>query len=266
MLGLRLRPLVHVAVGSGALALTGCPGGGGDTETDTDTDGTGTSDTDEPTTSAPTTVSPPTTVDPTTDPPPPGDVTPPQLVAVEFLDPQLLRLTFTEAIAPVDDVNPLRFRLSLAAYRPAYYYSEPRTTYVDPDQFNADQVCKEVCYGDDDVYYCYDQCYYGPQLPLNIADILPDAYNPAQAIVLLAQPVLGRVCQIAGDIGLGPEGSRGGLFLHYASGGAAQITDLAGLPLASIGDEWVKTDLDYMDIYGANFPAMNPFLPIPCPF
>ena len=36
--------------------------------------------------------------------------------AVEFIDPQILRLTFTEPIAPVDEVNPKRFRLSVGRY------------------------------------------------------------------------------------------------------------------------------------------------------
>ena len=61
-------------------------------------------------------------------------------------------------------------------------------------------------------------------------------------------------------------GTRGGLLLHYAGGGNSELTDLAGLPLANIGAEWIKTSDTSMYIPYANFPDFNPFLPIPCPF
>lgn len=265
MLGLRIGPGVHAALAGGTLALTGgCPSNGGDTDTDTDTDtdSSGTSDTEDPTTTTPTTIDP--TTDPPPPPPPPVDSTPPQLIAVELLDPQILRLTFTEAIASVDAVNPKRFRLSLAFYRPEYYYSQARTTYYDLEIFNNERVCEYVCYEYD---YCYEQCTYLPPQPVDPIDVVPDTYDPTQAILLLSSPIFTRVCQTAANFGGGfPEGSRGGLLLHYAAGGAAQITDQAALPLASIGIEWVKTDEQYMFVDYANFPDLNPFLPIPCPF
>ena len=261
MLGLRLRPSVHAALAGGTLVLTGgCPSHGDDTETDSDTDtdtdtdtGTGT-DTEDPT--APTTTLSPTT--PTTEPPPPPpvDTTPPQMIAVELLDPQILRVTFTEAIAPVDLVNPKRFRLSVGRYRPAYYYSSQRTVYYDLGVFNTPE-CD----------YYYEPCYYEPPLPVDALDVLPDAYDPAQVIVLLTNPIFPRVCQIAAQAAdPNPPGGRGGLFLHYAAGGNAEITDLVGLPLADIGLEWIKFQEDYMAVDYANFPELNPFLPIPCPF
>lgn len=263
MLGLRFSHLVHAAVASGAVALPGCTGGGGDTETDTetDTDGTGTT-TEDPTTAGPTTLNPTT---PTTDPPPPVDATPPALAAVEFLDPQILRLTFTEPIAAVDDVNPLRFRMSVGIYQPQYYYSYARTSYVNPNQWNSERVCGEKCYEGPYDYYCYYQCYYGDILPIEAQDVLADAYDPASVVLLLKHPIMPQVCLVSNNLG-GPEGTRGGLLLHYAAGGAAQITDFAGIPLASIGAEWVKSDSDYYTRQNVNFPDMNPFLPIPCPF
>lgn len=268
MLGLRLRPGVHAALAGGTLALGGCPDRGDDTETDTDTDTDTDGSTDSSTdTDEPTTTISPTTVTPTTDPPPPPpppDSTPPALVAIEMLDPQILRLQFTEALAPVDAVNPKRFRLSLANYRPEYYYSSARTIYYDLEVFNNEQVCDYVCY---EYYECYYQCYYGNALPVDVVDVLADAYDPAAVVVLLSNPIFPRSCQTASSFGGGfPEGSRGGLMLHYAAGGAAQITDAVGLPLASIGIEWVKTDEQYRVDEFVNFPDMNPFLPIPCNF
>jgi hypothetical protein len=271
MLGLRLRPSVHAALAGGTLVLTGgCPSHGDDTGTDTDTDtdtdsGTGTgTDTEDPT--APTTTLSPTTITPTTEPPPPPpppDTTPPALIAVELLDPQILRLTFTEALGPVDQVNPKRFRMSLARYQPQYYYNTPRTGYYDIDLVNYELDCEYVCYYD----YCYEQCTSLPGVAVDAVDVLPDAYNPAQAIVLLSSPIFPRTCQVAADLANEqPPGSRGGLFLHYAGGGNAEITDTVGLPLPSIGIEWIKTPENYTQVYYANFPDMNPFLPIPCPF
>lgn len=262
MLGLRLRPRVTAVLTGGTIALTGgCKPGGEDTETDTDSDsGTGTdssTDTEGPTTGSPTTLSP-TTVTPTTEPPPPPpvDTTPPQMIGVELLDPQILRVTFTEAIAPVDLVNPKRFRLSVGRYRPAYYYSSQRTVYYDLGLFNTPE-CD----------YYYEPCYYEPPLPVDALDVLPDAYDPAQVIVLLTNPIFTRVCQIAAQAAdPNPPGARGGLFLHYAAGGNSEITDLVGLPLADIGVEWIKFTDDYMSVDYANFPELNPFLPIPCPF
>lgn len=265
MLGLRSRPRVHVAL-TGALVLSGgCKDSGKDTETDTDTDsGTGT-DTDD--TTSPTTTLSPTTLSPTTEPPPPPpvDTTPPALVAVEFVEPQILRLSFTEALASVEQVNPKRFRLSLSRYQPSanYYYGDPRTNYYELELINYESTCEEVCYQ----YGCYEQCSYdGPRVAVEGYDLLPGT-DASQALLLLTNPVFPVTCnfveQFSADV---PEGARGGLLLHYASGGTAQITDTAGLALPSMGIEWIKVDDDFMTVYNANFPDMNPFLPIPCPF
>jgi hypothetical protein len=256
MLGLRIDRLAHAALAGGSLALTACPGGGQDTDSDTEgsSSGTTSSDSDDPTTTlAPTTDPPP--------PPPPVDNVPPALVGIEFLDPQILRLTFTEAIAPVDQVNPKRFRLSVANYRTADYYGYSRTLYFDPAQFNAVNYCDYNCY---DEYDCYYPCYQGPPTPVDVIDVLPDAVNPAQAVLLLAQPIFPSLCQAANSVP--GDGGAGGLLLHYADGGAAQITDLVGLPLAPRGKTWVvQAPAQQLLIENVQFPEMNPLLPIPCP-
>jgi len=249
MLGLRIDHLAALA--GGGLVLGGCPGGGQDTDTDTDTDTSGTdSSTTDPT----------TTLSPTTDPPPPPpDNTPPALLDVEFLDPQILRLTFTEAIAPVEQVNPKRFRLSVGNYLLPDYYGYSRTLYFDPAQFNATNYCDYNCYD----YDCYYPCYQGPPTPVEVIDVLPDAVNPAQAVLLLAQPILPSLCSTANS--LSAEG-RGGLLLHYADGGAAQITDTVGLPLAPRGKTWVvQVNDQQLQVNDAQFPELSPLLPVPCP-
>jgi hypothetical protein len=251
MLGLRIEHLAALA--GGGLVLGGCPGGGQDTDTDSDAS-SGTDSATDPTT---------TTLNPTTDPPPPPppvDNVPPQLIAVEFLEAQILRLTFTEAIAPVEQVNPKRFRLSVGNYLSPDYYGYSRTLYFDPAQFNATNYCDYSCYDD---YDCYYPCYQGPPTPVEVIDVLPDAANPAQAILLLAQPILPSLCNTANSL---TEAGHGGLLLHYADGGAAQITDLVGLPLAARGKTWVVQSGDQqLQLDGVQFPEMNPLLPVPCP-
>lgn len=250
MLGLRIDHLAALA--GGGLVLGGCPGGGQDTDSDSDAS-SGTESATDPT----------TTLNPTTDPPPPPppvDNVPPALIGIEFLDPQILRLTFTEAIAPVDQVNPKRFRLSVGNYLTPDYYGYSRTLYFDPAQFNATNYCDYSCYDD---YDCYYPCYQGPPTPVEVADVLPDAVNPAQAILLLAQPILPSLCGTANSLS---EAGHGGLLLHYADGGAAQITDLVGLPLAPRGKTWVVQSGDQqMQLNDVQFPEMNPLLPVPCP-
>jgi len=262
MLGLRFNRLVHVALAGGGLTLGGCPPGGEDTDSDTNTESDSETDSDGPTTTVDPSGNP--TVDPTGDPPPPppppADVTPPVLIGVEFLDPQILRLSFTEAIAPTDTVNPKRFRLSLGRFYENAYYGYSRTLYNEPEDFNHELYCVENCY----YYECYEQCYYGPTLELDVLDLLPDAYDSSMVVVLLEQPVTKSLCQLVTSVGAN---GLGGLLLHYADGGSSQITDLAGLPLAGNGATWVKlADQTYHVVDNQQFPEQNPFLPIPCPF
>ena len=173
-----------------------------------------------------------------------------------------MRLTFTEAIAPVDLVNPKRFRLSIGVYYQNDYYGYSRTSYQSPEFFNQSQNCYEKCY----YYECYEVCYDGPLLELDILDILADAQDPAALVLLLENPVQPRLCEVVGILEDQPNGF-GGLLLHYADGGAAQITDLVGLPLAPTGATWVKqSGQSSMQVDDLQFPEQNPFLPIPCPF
>ncbi len=249
MPGPRIDRFTHVALAGGSLALSACVGGGPDTAPDA---ASSTSDSEDPA----------TTLNPTTDPPlpPPVDNTPPALVDIEFLDPQLLRLTFSEPIAPVDQVNPKRFRLSVSRYSGGDYGGT--TQYYDPAQFNTGDDCDGSCDTDGDVD-C-EPCYQGPPSRVYGVDMLPDAVNPAQALLQLARPILPSLCKVAN----GFDGDNlGGLLLHYADGGAAQITDLAGLPLAPRGKTWVvQAEADSMSVIDEEFPEFDPFRPtVPCP-
>jgi hypothetical protein len=59
---------------------------------------------------------------------------PPQLISAEFIEGALV-LQFSEPIVPPDDVDPARFRLSIATYYEAYDSYPARSYYADPNWF-----------------------------------------------------------------------------------------------------------------------------------
>lgn len=258
MLGLRFSRLVHAAIASGALVLGACTGDVGDTDGTTDP----TTTTDGTNTDAPTTTFEP----PPPPPPPPGDITPPALVAVSLPDPFTLQLSFTEAIAPVDDVNPKRFRLSFARGYDGTYGGDPYVTLLDPRFYNLAQTCTPSCYYGPDPYYCYYEphCYYTPTGPIDVFDVMNHYSDPTSIVLALTTPIQPSLCDVLSQAS-GPFTFV--LHLHYASGGLAQVTDLAGLPLPSLADGWVKNNSEYLPYHDAiPFTNFNPFLPIVCGF
>lgn len=270
MLGLRFSRLVHAAIASGALVLGACQGGGkGDTDTDTDT-GTAT---DTPTTDDPT--GPPFPPDPSLplpppDPPPPADV-PPALLGVKLLDASTLQLSFTEPLAPVETVNPKRFRLSIAQAYLGNYGGQPNTTLIDPRYYNLEQYCSPdpppPCYYEPPYdYYCYygPSCYYqstGPVVATSVAALDGDPTSLVLGLSVPIQPLLCNTLQAFED----NPNIQMVLHLHYAAGGLSELQDLGGLAVPSLGDAWVKYDGNFYSYQGgAPFATLDPFLPIPC--
>jgi len=273
MLGLRFSRLVHAAIASGALMLAACQDGGkGDSDTDGETTTT-TGETTAPTSGPPgTTLSPPLPPAPPVPPvppvppPPPVDTTPPALVSAVLLDPSTLQLSFTEPIAPVDLVNPKRLRFSFVQAFTGYY-GDPITFVVDPRFYNGAVSCPPAppCYDPYD-YYCYDPyCYDEPSAPILAAKLVNHDSDPNSVLVALTTAIQPSLCQTLESAGQSPE-IEAVLHLHYAAGGLAQLTDLAGVPLPALADDWVKTSdyyLVYDDVFLTN---LDPFVPIPCPF
>lgn len=261
MLGLRFSRLVRAAIASGALVLAACPRGGGE-DTDTDTDGSGSSG------DMTTTLSPTTTIDPTTGPPPPpGDITPPALVSATLLDPQTLQLSFTEPIAPVDTVNPKRFRFSFAIGYFGAYDTQQQTFLRDPRYFNYTQNCVPCQYGPfpDYCYYQPYYCYFIPSDEILVAELYNHYSDPNSLLLFLTEPIRPSLCNAINNDG-DPKFSDAVLHLHYADGGLAQITDLAGIPLGPDGKFWVQYDGNYYTYIAPAFSNFTPFVPIPCPF
>jgi hypothetical protein len=260
MLGLRFARLVRAAIASGALVLAACPDGRQDTDTDTDTETD--SDTQGSTGDGPTTIDP-TTGPPDPPPPPPGDLTPPALVSAVLLDTQTLQLSFTEPIAPVDMVNPKRFRFSLAVGYFGTYGGQPQTFIRDPRYFNYTQYCQPC--EPPDCYYNPYYCYYQPSEEILVAELYNHYADPNSLLLFLTEPIRPSLCNAVNQGG-DTKISDAVLHLHYADGGLSQITDLAGIPLGPDGKFWVQYDGNYYVYNAPAFANFTPFVPIPCDF
>ena len=208
--------------------------------------------------------------DPTGDPPPPppGIPGPPQLLDARFADNQTLQLTFTEAIAPTQAVDPQQFRLSAAfgADDPEYYFFG--TFYQEVGQFNGSQDdCEEYCYEYCDGDYCYEQCwdycYAPPGPPVRVVAITQLPELPEVLLLTLDNGIGSRVCE---TLEQQPPFFVADLFIHYTASGSAPVTDGQGERLASISEQWaLERDGEFLYVEGF-FPYMSPMLPIPCPF
>lgn len=152
-----------------------------------------------------------------------GETDPPVVIGGRFVARDRVQLTFSEALAPPEQVNPRQFRLSMAyssidygaEYASGYYYD----------------------LGGGDNYYP----------PVVVIELEPYADRPEVLALQLSRPVPTELCQDiadmrdSGDVA-DPEGpvsnERIGLFLHYTTRGSVGIRDLAGNPLGDMGGEW----------------------------
>ncbi len=252
------------------MALGGCVGrlvpfGAGETEGDSD----GTDDAGSVTlTGGPSDPTRPT--DPT-DPTSPSDTTtvgpmdgPPQLIDAQLLDRHTVELVFSEAMAPTEGVDPAKFRLSAAWGNPSYY----GTQYQDLGQWGEEgEVCKQYCWPCYGPYcyeeeYCYEYCYTPPGPPVRVIS-LENGPLDNRILLRLDHPVTSSACETLEY--LEDFGWTSGVFVHYSSNGAPEITDTQGESLDAISEPWVLNP-SVWDYVEGHFPHMDPFIPIPCPF
>jgi hypothetical protein len=257
--------------GSTLVSLAGCgplvpydsDDGGDDSTSGGTSAGPASAETTAPTTVAVTTSPPPPTTSSTTGPPPLDG--PPQLIDAFFLDESTLQLVFSEPIAPTDGVDPAKFRLSLA-YAGGGYYGQT-THYNDIGNWNGEEYCQEYCgcnfICDTDGYECYEWCYtsQGPLLQVSGMENGPAAH---QVILSLDHPVKPTVCKVLTDIDM--FGYEGGIFVHYSNNGFPGIVDTQSEPLDAISEHWVLRPSDRWANQQGDFPFMDPYIPIPCPF
>jgi hypothetical protein len=284
MLGLKRTVKVGAALAGGSLVLGGC--GRNLVQLD---DAGGTSGTDDTGSSASATATDPTMTTSPTDPtvstgdptgttgeplPQPG---PPMLIDARFLDNLTVELFFSEPIVPPDAVDPTKFRLSIGVSWGGYYGPYGYTQYLDIGQWNGDEVCQEYCcYNyeycydyDGDGDYCYEWCYQQPGPPLKIAQVRGSSGYASRAQLVLDQSIKSQVCEQISDWLDGGYGysNIGGIFVHYSNNGATAIVDSdESLPLDAIAEHWVVlANQQNLSVQG-QFPLMNPFIPIDCPF
>lgn len=195
---------------------------------------------------------------------------PPTLTAASMIDRSTVRLVFSEAMAPVGDVDPTAFRLSLAA---AYVGDLPGTMYSDlasyagdspcPASPTGEQCCYSECTGDD----CVDKCVPG-NLPLRVAGVCNDSDDPEVLLLHLDRAVDERTCFSVMyfeyyNEHYGPMAG-GGIFVHYTDD-KIPVTDAQSEPLAPIAEHWAL-DPDVVYSYAdGSFPMLDPWLPIACP-
>ena len=174
--------------------------------------------------------------------PPGGGVPgPPTLLSAEFEDDFLLvRLTFSEPIASVDDVDPASFRISVASYYEGYEYSY--TQYWDPMTLLC--ATTDGCWND-----------YTDVVELGCAED-----DPA-ALLLRLDIFHGEyLCPILDWAGM--YGTVHSVLPHFDASVDA-IVDLEGEPLESIAAHWVQSEQLLVNIDG-DFPNYPMPIPIPC--
>lgn len=202
----------------------------------------------------------------------PGDGTPPELTRLRFLDAATLELTFSEAMAPADGVDPSKFRLSVSASVDYSYYGyEEVFTYYLQAYLRGNEVCEEYCWPDyyTDEEYCYEYCDY-ERIPIDPVDVRSTASD--RIVVDLDPPIDATLCDRIDDIQGHAEVKDAGLFLHYSNNDVPTLVDEAGTPLDAIGEAWVLAGDSAAGYYGGysdfvigEYPHIDPHRPIPCP-
>lgn len=168
---------------------------------------------------------------------------PPTLVAAQLIDNTLLRLTFSEPLAAVDEVDPAAFRLSWTWSGGSDYYGA-YTSYYDP----AAALC-----GSTD--YCTGQ--YTEIVELRCAPGDP------RSLILRIENFSDYICGIIDDLSMINPEYTSPLLPHFDAMIGA-ITDLDGEPLASISPAFVSEPNVWLDVEG-EFPNYAMRIPIECP-
>jgi hypothetical protein len=177
---------------------------------------------------------------------PGDDHQPPRVSSAQFINPQRIRLTFTEPLGPSREVNPRQFRISVG------YLS------VDPEGYG---------------YATYSDVNYhqGEEERLLVVRHI-ERYTDERAMGLdLSEPVSGEICaeikgfeidaleaaaySTANPRAAAEEEMEMGLYLHYTSRGSAPVIDTSGNGLEPFGAAWALN-------YGAQYVGQNGQMPV----
>lgn len=207
-----------------------------------------------------------------------GDPEAPRFSAAAFADGDTISLTFTEALASPDGVDPASFRLSLAIfygqsttyYGLAYDFGYTDTGYTDTGYTDTGYG---TGYGDSGYGTGYAHPDHAGRLarpippPLHVDDVaVTSVHAGADATKIeldLATALTGSdACTALSEARAA--GEKSGIFVHYRSA-ANGLQDPEGHTVASLAQHWVDAaSMGYVEIMG-DFPNMDPYLPIDCP-
>ena len=187
------------------------------------------------------------------------DVEPPVILDATFESQTVLRLQFSEPMAPMDDVAPTVFRLSAA------FAQDGQTLYYDlGHHFDGSDPDGEAPTG------AAAAIPLGPEGSLAAPlDLRPRHYF-AEFVKLELDPGDPSVAHLTNFLevdNLGAcsaldEAPKAGLYLHYSSG-FDPVTDEAGNLMQGMAGQWVRS-LFFKTEYG-EFPYLDPAASIPCP-
>lgn len=168
---------------------------------------------------------------------------PPTLVSARFVDERVIELSFSEPLAPVDDVDPSAFRISWTWSASGGAYYEAYTAYYDP--------MLALCLSTD---YCEEES-------TSVVGVRCSPGDPSSLLLTLDRfsPL---ACQLINDFQSYDPGYASPLLPHFDAE-IATITDLDGEALASIGPDFVTTDDVYLEVSG-EFPNYPMPIPIDC--
>jgi hypothetical protein len=185
-----------------------------------------------------------------------SDHVPPRLLHAEVVDGDLIKLTLSEAIAPVGNVDPASFRLSAVqqVHAGASYFQRCRGYDASGNWYGCYGHYQQCTTGGTD--YCHrttatvDATFY---LSLGAVTSLEAGCAPTELVARLASPLgvmnaptTAAICGgDPGTPGLGPPP----LFFHYAESTPA-VEDLAGNRLASIAPAWVHAQSSPLEVAG----------------
>lgn len=192
---------------------------------------------------------------------------PPEIIALRFLDSCTLEVTFSEAMAPVDDVEADIFRLSAAFYADGY------TAYYDLGQhFDGSDIEDEELPTPKEVPEAAVTAAAGGAGTLE----LPGSNDQprhflAQFIAIELDEDDASVARLTNSLevdALGAceaieEAEDARLMLHYSDFWQPRMEDRGGEPLGDLGSHWVRSL--GMKTEAGRFPFMPLDMPIPCP-
>lgn len=186
---------------------------------------------------------------PELDPRGPGDA--PRLLSGRFVDRTTLELRFTKTIAPTDGVDPSQFRLSAGRG----ITSEGRDL--------GRRYCDQYTYYFDlsaDLDDYWDWGYSGEEERVRITGLANVTSDPDSLELTLSPPLDPYRClqlEYAADDDVG-------IFVHYAGHSVPNVEDIDGNALEDIAPHWALSG-EVREHRGGLYPAMDAFVPIPCP-